>query len=281
MQPDKKPMFSISICNRNMQDTLEISITSILGQIDKRFEVIVIDDGSTDDSVIVLEKLRSKYANFSYFSLPHDKQRKLGTTRNISIEKARGDWVIIHLDTDDKIGNGILSFVDDVLRVNSVNDTPALYSGHQIHMAQRDWLLSLGPYRNLYRLEDRDLYQRLIPSAQWRILQHEPFIVRLPRNRHNVFSKTTKDAFEHLVSDTRYETNFLDFIIKELCRKSGGKVLLKFYRIALLPLAFRVGRKLGVMDTFIGDFSEQGVRLYREENTRTPDEWCQYLKELK
>lgn len=281
MQQNKKPMFSICICNRNMQDTLEISLTSILDQLDFRFEVLVVDDGSTDDSLIILEKLQSRYCSLRYFSLPYDKQRKLGTTRNISIEKAFGEWVILHLDTDDKIGEGIVNFVEEVLRINSINNTPALYSGHQIHMAKREWLLSFGPYRNLYRLEDRDLYQRLIPNREWRILKHEPFIERMERSRNSVFRKTIKDAFDHLVSDTRYGANFFEVFTKEFSRKSRGKLLLKFYRLALLPIAFRVGRKLGVMDLSVGDFSEQGVRFYREANTRTSDEWCQYFKFLK
>jgi glycosyltransferase involved in cell wall biosynthesis len=264
-----------------MQDTLEISIASILTQIDERFEVIVVDDGSSDRSVTILQDFQSKYSNFKYYSLSRDRKRKLGITRNISIEKAFGDWVILHLDTDDVIGEGILNFVEDVLRIDSVDSTPTLYSGHQIHMAPREWLLSFGPYRNLYRLEDRDLYQRLIPSGQWRILQHKPFINRLARDRSSVMGKTIKDAFDHLVSDTRYRVNFLDALNKELLHKTGKKRLLKLYRIALLPLAFKVGRKLGTLETSSGDFSDQGVRIYREAHTRTPDDWCQHLSSLK
>jgi hypothetical protein len=281
MQPNKRPMFSICICNRNMQDTLEISVTSIMEQIDERFEVLVVDDGSTDDSVTILENFQLRYPNFRFIPLQHDRQRKLGTTRNFSIERALGDWAILHLDADDKVGIGLLDFIEEVLQIDSIDPTPVLYSGQQIHMAKREWLLSFGPYRNLYRLEDRDLYQRLIPNAQWRILLHKPFIDRLNRDRQGILYKTVNDAFDHLVSDTRYGSNFLGVLTQELSRKSGGKILLKFYRIALLPLAFMVGRKLGVLDTSGGDFSDQGVRLYREANTRTTDEWCRYLKERK
>jgi glycosyltransferase involved in cell wall biosynthesis len=280
MQRDKKPKFSICICNRNMQDTLGISIASILVQIDERFEVVVVDDGSSDRSLSILEDFQSNYSNFKYFSLPSDKSRKLGITRNISIEKALGDWVILHLDADDVVGEGLIDFVEDVLKIHSVDSTPILYSGHQIHMAPREWLLSFGPYRNLYRLEDRDLYQRLIPGEQWRILKHKPFINRLIRDRRSILRKTVHDAFDHLVSDSRYRANFLEALGKEFSRKTGKKPLLKFYRIFLLPFAFKVGRKLGTLETSNGNFSDQGVRLYREGHAKNADEWCQYLSSL-
>lgn len=281
MQPNKKPRFSICICNRNMEDTLKISIDSILAQIDERFEIVVVDDGSSDHSLTILDDFQAKYSNFKYFSLPSNPRRKLGITRNISIEKALGDWVILHLDADDVIGEGLIDFVEDVLRIDSIDSTPALYSGHQIHMAPREWLLSFGPYRNLYRLEDRDLYQRLIPSEQWRILQHKPFINRLIRHRSRILRKTIKDAFDHLVSDTRYRVNFQESLSVEFSRKAGKKPLLKIYRLMLLPIAFKVGRKLGTLETSYGDFSDQGVRLYREAHVLTVDEWCRYLSSLK
>ena len=45
------PKYSICICNYNMNDTLERSINSILKQIDDEIEIIVVDDGSNDNSV--------------------------------------------------------------------------------------------------------------------------------------------------------------------------------------------------------------------------------------
>ena len=271
------PMFSICICNRNMADTLEISLSSIFDQIDDRFEVIVIDDGSTDGSLAILDDLKHKHSNLRYYSLLKDRKRKLGFTRNISIQKAQGDWVILHLDADDLIGQGIVNFVEGVLRIHSASRKPALYSGHQIHMAPREWLLSFGPYRNLYRLEDRDLYQRLIPNDQWRIILHGRFIERLERTRKKTILKTARDAFEHLVSDTRYSASFKAVIVREIDRESNGKRLLKLFRLVLLPLAYVFGRRLGVIETLHGDFSNQGVRRYRNINTRSVDEWVSYL----
>lgn len=281
MTPSSQIEFSICICNRNMAETLRISLESILNQIDERFELVVVDDASHDNSLEIMSELESKYKNFTFYSLPRDKKRKLGFTRNISIAKANGEWAILHLDTDDYVENGIVEFVQSVLEVNSVDSKPALYSGEQIHMAPREWLLEIGPYRNLYRLEDRDLYQRLIPTGQWRIIKHEKFIRRLPRSRKKSFKKTLWDAFEHLISDTRYQETYLKAFALEVRRNSNGKKLLKLFRLVCFPFAYKKGRYLGIISTHGGDFSSQGVRIYRESNSRTPDDWVKFLKTSK
>ena len=260
-----------------MASTLEICINSILDQIDERFEVVIIDDGSSDNSLNILQRFQNSDSRVKLVTLADDKRRKLGSTRNISIAEASGEWVILHLDTDDRIDEGLIKFIDSVLLINSIDAQPVLYSGYQIHMAQRDWLLSFGPYRNLYRLEDRDLYQRLIPKKEWRIIEHEKFIHRLPRHRNDNLKKTIKDAYEHLVSDTRYELNFFKLAIKEFARPYPNKSRLKLFRLTLLPFAYFAGRRLGMIDIVNGDFSNQGVKLYREENKHTAEEWCRLL----
>ena len=57
----KTPLYSVCICNYNMKDYLEKSLKSILEQLDDRYEVLVIDDGSNDGSLEVLANLEKKY----------------------------------------------------------------------------------------------------------------------------------------------------------------------------------------------------------------------------
>ena len=49
-----KVIYSICIANLNMEKTVEVCLRSVLDQIDQRFEVIVVEDGSTDNSVNIL-----------------------------------------------------------------------------------------------------------------------------------------------------------------------------------------------------------------------------------
>ena len=85
--------------NYNMEDTLEQSLESLLSQLDDNFEVVLIDDGSSDGSVSVIKKLQSKYTTLKLYEYPRDPKRNM--RQNISIEKASGEYVLLHLDCDD------------------------------------------------------------------------------------------------------------------------------------------------------------------------------------
>ena len=52
-----KPTYSVCVCNYNMAETLEVSLKSVLDQLDERYEVVVVDDGSK--SIISPLKLSS------------------------------------------------------------------------------------------------------------------------------------------------------------------------------------------------------------------------------
>ena len=51
------PTYSIAICNLNQAATLRESLLSILRQVTREYELVVVDDGSTDGSLDILEDL--------------------------------------------------------------------------------------------------------------------------------------------------------------------------------------------------------------------------------
>ena len=59
-----------------MGDTLDASLRSIICQIDSTFEIIVVDDGSTDNSLKVLESLQLEFPSLRYIPLSRDPRRK-------------------------------------------------------------------------------------------------------------------------------------------------------------------------------------------------------------
>jgi Glycosyl transferase family 2 len=67
------PRYSVCVCNYNMSDTLDRAMSSVAGQLDpKLYEVLVIDDGSSDDSLQVLQQLAARFPHFRYIPLPRD-----------------------------------------------------------------------------------------------------------------------------------------------------------------------------------------------------------------
>ena len=73
-----KPLVSIVVPSYNHEKYIDRCITSIYEQDYKYFELIVIDDGSTDKSVKILEKLKKKYG----FYLECNKNQGLAKTLN-------------------------------------------------------------------------------------------------------------------------------------------------------------------------------------------------------
>lgn len=157
------PQYSIAICNYNMGNTIEEAIESILRQVDERFEVVVVDDGSTDQSVEVLRRMARSEDALRVIELPPSRNRKLGATRNISVHAADGDYVLLHLDADDTFAEGITDVVDVFEAVNEHINHDFYFTSCGFGIGKREFLLDYGPYRNLpVGGEDQDMWRRLL-----------------------------------------------------------------------------------------------------------------------
>jgi glycosyltransferase involved in cell wall biosynthesis len=261
-----------------MADTLLESLTSVLDQIDDEFEVILIDDSSTDNSKEILRELSSKHNNLKVFYLDKDKKRRLGKTRNISFLKARGQWCIFHIDTDDFIGPHVAEFARLVEILSAKFNKDCLFSGRQIHMAKREFLLSQGPFKNIYRGEDRDLYQRLALTSQWVTILHKRFIFEIPRQKRKLILKTLHVVWDEIVTDMQINPKPLTYQKQNLTKIKQIGVVRTLLRFILAPTAVIVAKRRGIFSTYdrIND-PVQFVR-YRESTTKTLTEWQSILR---
>jgi glycosyltransferase involved in cell wall biosynthesis len=158
-----------------MGDTIGRSVRSILNQVDDRFEVLVVDDGSTDQSVAVLQELASKEPRLRLLELPSCRNRKLGVTRNISVHAADGEFVLLHLDADDVFDGGLSTVVNMFERLNMHIPHDFYFMSCGFGIASREFLLEYGPYRNLpVGGEDQDLWRRLFADDAIIWLESEP-----------------------------------------------------------------------------------------------------------
>ena len=100
--------FSIIIPNYNKGDYIKECLDSIFNQdIEKdKYEVIVIDDGSTDNSVNIIKQFPVKFFQTN--------RKGAGGARNVGIDNATGEYILF-LDSDDFIANDkVLSSLDKV-----------------------------------------------------------------------------------------------------------------------------------------------------------------------
>ncbi len=91
-----KPFFSVVIPTYNRFELLKRSIDSVVNQSFKDFELIIIDDGSSDET---LKYLESQGLNFLTVS-EKNKPEGVSRARNIGVDKTKADWICF-LDSDD------------------------------------------------------------------------------------------------------------------------------------------------------------------------------------
>jgi glycosyltransferase involved in cell wall biosynthesis len=217
-----------------MEGTLERALTSILSQIDDRFEVVIVDDGSSDQSVKVIERLQKNHPSLRLIGLPRDPNRKLGFTRNISIQEARGEFVLLHLDCDDITAPYIKEFVNVFHQIEGRMDSDFLLSGRPIQMARRDFLLQHGPYRNIHRGEDRDMWVRLAELKAYIPLEHTSFKTILPKSRQERFYRVIYYTFDHLRNDFRKGLKLGTFLHYEIERPERFTLPTRIVRLILM-----------------------------------------------
>ena len=188
-----------------MSSTLKESLNSILCQLTEKFEVIVVDDGSSDNSLEILYKMQEKYSILKVIPLLRDKRRKLGETRNVSVRAATGKYVLLHLDTDDIWDAYIVSFTkiyhDLEKRLNIKN---FMLSGKQIQMATKKLLLS-NPYSNIYYVEDRILWNNLAVKNRLIAIDHKEIRKRIPiKGKKLKIVKAFKSQFSSMAAAYAY-----------------------------------------------------------------------------
>jgi glycosyltransferase involved in cell wall biosynthesis len=101
----KLPTLSIIIPNYNHGHFLPVAVNAILKQSAQPLEVIIIDDGSTDDSVEIIQNLASENPVIKFYR--NEKNSGVCFTINRGIDLARGDYVFFSA-ADDEILPGFL-----------------------------------------------------------------------------------------------------------------------------------------------------------------------------
>ena len=97
-------LFSIIIPIYNAERNLRKCLNSVVGQREDDFELLLIDDGSKDNSGKICDEYVNKYDNIRVI---HKKNEGVSIARNIGIECAQGQYLVF-IDSDDYIADDYL-----------------------------------------------------------------------------------------------------------------------------------------------------------------------------
>ena len=145
----KSPLVSIIIPTFNRKKRIETAIVSVLNQTYKNFELIIVDDGSRDET----EKVIKQYGNHLLYFFQTN--QGVSAARNLGIEKSKGSYICF-LDSDDEwLANKLET------QVNLIKSDPQI----KICFTDEIWIrngIRVNP-KKIHRKYSGWIYQKCLP----------------------------------------------------------------------------------------------------------------------
>lgn len=146
---------SIIVPVYNAEKYLKKCIESIFDNLENSFEVIIINDGSNDSSLKIIEELMKKYTNIV---LINNFNNGVSYSRNIGIKKSKGDYIMF-VDADDELKK---NWFDETKKYMSENSDVIYFSKYNLKPNKNELLKYVvgyneeniciaGPYSKLFK----------------------------------------------------------------------------------------------------------------------------------
>lgn len=249
-------LVSVIVPTYNRSEFLVESINSIFEQTHRPIEVLIIDDGSIDDTEFQIIKLKDKFEKED-FKIIYKYQKNKGSNfaRNVGLKLASGEWVQF-LDSDDLLEKNKLKMqIKALIKKNSdmaicdnkkiqkdmislfKNDGNLLWRlscGYSVHISailfKKELLRNISWNIKLYREQDKEfVYKAILQSKKYVYIEKALSFYRMHNNSQisDNYSKTPLQTFENIKSD-------LSLIFSKDYRLDRYKVFFIFIHILYL-----------------------------------------------
>ena len=157
-----KPTFTIIVPVYNVEHYLQRCIESVLTQSYRDFELILVDDGSKDNSGTICDEYAKKDNRVRVF---HKENEGVSSARNVGLDEAEGEYITF-VDSDDYLLPTALLNIQNVLNKTDAvlylfdyqqNDTPSrlpfgeMLSKEEFIKAVLTYKLQTSPWAKIYR----------------------------------------------------------------------------------------------------------------------------------
>ncbi len=116
-------MISVVIPVYNVEKYLQECLDSVINQTYKNLQIIIVDDGSTDDSGIICDEYASKD---SRITVVHQNNQGAGAAKNTGLELVKGDYLSL-IDSDDYIESNMYESMALAMEKNNVDIVQCLF----------------------------------------------------------------------------------------------------------------------------------------------------------
>ncbi len=111
-QSRKKPLISIIVPCYNVGEYLRACVDSLLAQTYENIEILLIDDGSTDDTAIIAKEYADSFDKVFYHRRING---GLSVARNTGVELAKGEYMAF-IDSDDWVDENFISHLYNIMQ---------------------------------------------------------------------------------------------------------------------------------------------------------------------
>lgn len=130
-------MVSVIIPVFNTEKYIGRCIESVLHSQYNEFEIIIIDDGSTDASAEICKYYSNRDSRINYY---YQENAGVSVARNVGIEMARGEWIVF-LDSDDYILDNYFNLIEEKGNGNDIIFFDSIWCGMKNKSLDKDILL--------------------------------------------------------------------------------------------------------------------------------------------
>lgn len=155
-----KDFISVIVPVYNVEPFISSCLDSLSKQIYQNFEVLMINDGSTDNSGVICREYADSDSRFHYFEKENG---GLSDARNFGIEKSKGDYITF-VDSDDWVTEEYLLILMETLKEQHSEIVVSTYSTYKesdglfyIHVFESDYYVK--NYNSKILLEELPLLE--------------------------------------------------------------------------------------------------------------------------
>jgi glycosyltransferase involved in cell wall biosynthesis len=258
---EQKGLISVIVPTYNAEKTIERCINSLTLQSYSNIEIIVVNDGSTDSTGILLEQLAHRDERIR---LIHKENGGVSSARNVGLDNAQGEYITF-VDSDDWVEIDFLQHMYDMLKrtnadIAAVNLQPIYYGSvyHQKYslIKKEEYVTDFSEIlqqcanmetytccvaskliRNSVIGDIRFNHLRYAEDAYFnrRVFQNAHGIVKMTYNEYNYniheeSASNVKDRFCDNMSDDLE----MQFYTYDLCKSADGKIDTSFLEWKIL-----------------------------------------------
>lgn len=142
-------------------------IESVINQVTSDIEVIIVNDGTPDDSMLVIEKILGQQTSNirDCFIILHQQNQGQSSARNLALKVAKGEYIAF-LDSDDVLSENYLSDLKNTIKKNNVDIVQFKSSRFETNTNERK-AFDVGLQRNGLLQLDENLMIEIFNQSAW------------------------------------------------------------------------------------------------------------------